>query len=48
MKLRWSKAQRKYLNEPIPVAKADYDWMVWAIIAVCSLAGLWYLFMEII
>lgn len=47
MKRKWSKAESKYFSKPIPTAERDYNWVVWLILAMCSLAGLGYLWMEV-
>lgn len=43
MKLKWTDKEIKYFNKKIPV-EANHDWVIWAILALCSFAGLAYLF----
>ena len=43
MKLKWTKAELKYFTKKIPVAKQNNDWIIWAILAICGLAGIGYL-----
>lgn len=42
MKLKWSKAETKYFSKKIPVAERDYSWIIWSIMAICSLTGMGY------
>ena len=47
MKLKWTEEEWKYFNKKIPTAERNYDWIIWAIIVLCGLAGLMYLFWGI-
>ncbi len=43
MKLRWTKAQSKYINQPIPVTERDYNQAIWwAVVFIVSLSPLGY------
>jgi len=46
MKLKWRNEIIKGLADDIPTAER-YDWILWLLIAVASLAGLAYLYMEV-
>lgn len=43
MKLKGTKAQREYLNKPIPVTEKDWEAALWAVIFFVSLSGILYL-----
>ena len=43
MRLKWTESQRRYLNDPIPVTKEDWDGAIWAILFVVSCSGIIYL-----
>jgi len=47
MKLRWSKAQSKYINQPIPVTERDYDQAIWAVIFMVSCSGIGYFIWQV-
>lgn len=46
-KLKWSKAELKYFSKPILIAEYDYGRVGWILLAICSLAGLGYLWMGV-
>lgn len=47
MKLRWRNEKVKHLAKPILTAEHDYSWVAWLALAMASLAGLVYLYMEV-
>jgi len=42
MKSKWTEAELKYFTKKIPVIERNNDWIVWAILAICGLAGIGY------
>ncbi len=48
MRLKWSKAQSKYINQPIPVTERDYSQAIWAVVFIVSLSGLGYFIWQVI
>ena len=47
MKSKWTDKERKYFNKKVPIEQ-NYDWVIWLILALCSLTGLAYLFLRVI
>jgi len=51
-KLKWSskfsEKELKYFTKKIPVAERNDDWIIWAILVICGLAGIGYLVWMVI
>lgn len=47
MKLKWTNQTFKHLADPVKTAEHDYSWLGWLALAIASLVGLAYLYMEV-
>lgn len=48
MKKKWNAKKLAYFTKPSPAAERNDDWIIWALIAVCSLAGAFYLLFKVV